>query len=204
MLRDLLRLDGERVGRKHVSTLMKKMGIEALYRKPNSSQKHPGHKIHPYLLTGLEINRPNQVWAMDITYIPMARGFVYLTVVVDWYSRKILCWQLSNTMALSASRRLIRLSHGMVPSISSTPTRGANLAVRPSAANSRRTTSASVWIKGSWRDNVFVERLWHAIKYEEVYLKAYESVTEARQSISNDIPFYNQRWPHSIFDGVPR
>ena len=134
----------------------------------------------------------------------MARGFVYLTAVVDWYSRKILCWQLSSTMALSVSRRLMRLSHGMVPPISSTPTRGANLAVRPSAANSRRTTSASVWIKGSWRDNVFVEQLWHTIKYEEVYLKAYESVTEVRQSISNDIPFYNQRWPHSIFDGVPR
>ena len=98
MLRDMLMLDGEKVGRRHISTLIKKMGIEALYRKPNTSKKHPGHKIYPYLLRGLDINRPNQVWATDITYLPMAKGFAYLTVILDWHSRKVLSWRVSNTM----------------------------------------------------------------------------------------------------------
>ena len=100
MLRHFLQLDGEKVGRKHVTTLMKKMGIEALYRQPNTSKRHPRHRIYPYLLRNLTIDRPNQVWAMDISYLPMARGLVYLTAVLDWYSRKVLCWKLSNTLAL--------------------------------------------------------------------------------------------------------
>jgi putative transposase len=98
MLRDMLRLAGEQVGRRHLSTLMEKMGIEALYRKPNTSKRHPGHKIYPYLLKGLDINRPNQVWATDITYLPMAKGFAYLIVILDWYSRKVLSFRVSNTM----------------------------------------------------------------------------------------------------------
>lgn len=205
MLRDLLKLDGEKVGRKHVSTLMKKMGIEALYRKPNTSKKHPRHKIYPYLLRHLEVNRPNQVWAMDITYIPMAKGFIYLTAVVDWYSRKILSWRLSNTMDTRFCLEAVdeALSRHGTPEIFNTD-QGSQFA---SEVFTKKLKDNQIKIsmdgKGSWRDNVFVERLWRTIKYEEVYLKAYDSVREARASIGNYIDFYNQRRPHSSLDGVP-
>jgi len=205
LLRDTLRLDGEKVGRKHVSTLMKKMGIEALYRKPNTSKKHPGHKIYPYLLRHLEVNRPNQVWAMDITYIPMAKGFVYLTAVVDWYSRKVLSWRLSNTMDTAFCLEAVdeALSRYGRPEIFNTD-QGSQFT---SEAFTNKLKDNNIRIsmdgKGSWRDNVFVERLWRTIKYEEVYLKAYDSVKVARASIGSYIDLYNRRRPHSSLDGVP-
>jgi putative transposase len=205
MLRDLLRLDEETVGRRHVSTLMKTMGIEALYRKPNTSKKHPHHKIYPYLLSGLKITRPNQVWATDITYIPLAKGFVYLTVVLDWYSRKVLSWRVSNTMDTSFCLEVLdeALSRYGSPDIFNTD-QGSQFT---SEAFTTRLKEKGIQIsmdgKGSWRDNVFVERLWRSVKYEEVYLKAYDSVTEARRSIGTYLDFYNRRRPHSSLDGVP-
>ena len=205
MLPDRLKLKGEKVGRKHVSTLMKKMGIEALYRKPNTSKRHPQHKIYPYLLRNLTINRPNQVWAMDITYIPMARGFVYLTAVVDWYSRKILSWRLSNTQDTYFCLEAVDEAIGCygTPEIFNTD-QGSQFT---STAFTQKLKDHQIRIsmdgKGNWRDNVFVERLWRTIKYDEVYLKACRTVTEAKHSLADYIDLYNKRRPHSSFDGVP-
>mgnify|MGYP001158335930 FL=1 len=205
MLRDMLRLDGEKVGRRHVSTLMKKMGIEALYRKPNTSKRHPGHKIYPYLLRGLDINRPNQVWATDITYLPMAKGFAYLTVILDWYSRKVLSWRVSNTMdnnfCLEALKEAIA-PYG-TPEIFNTDQGSQFTSDAFTGKLKEHNIRISMDGKGSWRDNVFVERLWRSVKYEEVYLKAYETVTEARRSIGIYLNFYNRERPHSSLDGIP-
>jgi len=179
MLRDLLNKEGIKVGRCHVATLMKRMGIEAIYRKPNTSKPAPGHKVYPYLLRGMRIERPNQVWAMDITYVPMARGFVYLTAVVDWFSRRVLSWRVSISMGAAfcveaLEEALVR--HGR-PEICNTD-QGSQFT---SQAFTEVLLQAGVAIsmdgRGSWRDNVFVERLWRSIKYEEVYLKAYETVS---------------------------
>jgi len=206
MLRDMLRLDWEKVGHRHVSTLMKKMGIEALYRKPNTSKRHPGHKIYPYLLRGLDINRPNQVWATDITYLPMAKGFAYLTVILDWYSRKVLSWRVSNTMdnsfCLDALEEAIA-RHG-TPEIFNTDQGSQFTSDAFTGKLKEHNIRISMDGKGSWRDNVFVERLWRrSVKYEEVYLKAYETVTEARRSIESYLNFYNRERPHSSLDGIP-
>jgi len=203
MLRDLLRLDGEKVGRLHVSTLMRRMGVEALYQKPNTSKKAPGHKIYPYLLRNLPITRPGQVWAMDITYIPMARGFVYLTAVLDWRSRKVLSWRLSNTMDTRFCLEALNdaIDQFGLPEIVNTD-QGSQFT---SHAFTQRLNELDVRIsmdgKGAWRDNVFVERLWRSVKYEEVYLKAYDSVREAKQAIGQYLSFYNQGRPHSSLDG---
>jgi putative transposase len=205
MLRDLLRLDEEPVGRRHVATLMKTMGIEALYQKPKTSQAHPHHRIYPYLLRGLKITRPNQVWATDITYIPLAKGCAYLTVVLDWSSRKVLSWRVSNTMDIAFCLEALdeALSQYGTPEIFNTD-QGSQFT---SETFTRRLKDEGIQIsmdgKGSWRDNVFVERLWRSVKYEEVYLKAYASVTEARRSIGTYLDFYNRRRPHSSLDGVP-
>ncbi len=204
MLRDMLKLDGEAVGRQHVSTLMKQMGIQALYRKPNTSKKHPGHKIYPYLLRGLDVDRPNQAWAMDITYIPMAQGFVYLTAVLDWYARKVLAWRVSNTMDTSFCLEALNeaIARYGPPDIMNTD-QGCWFT---SDVFTDRLKDAGIRIsmdgKGAWRDNIFVERLWRSVKYEEVYLKAYDSVSVARESISSYLSFYNTRRPHSSLDGM--
>jgi len=205
MLRDCLNLDSEKVGRKHVSTLMKKMGVEALYRKPNTSKRHPDHKIYPYLLRNLTVDRPNQVWAMDITYIPMARGFVYLTAVVDWYSRKILSWRLSNTMDTRFCLEAVdeALSKYGRPEIFNTDQGSQFTSEAFTSKLKENNIRISMDGKGSWRDNIFVERLWRTIKYDEVYLKAYRTVTEARKSIGDYVTLYNQRRPHSSLDGIP-
>ncbi len=203
MLRDLLRLDGEKVGRLHVSTLMKRMGIEALYRKPNTSKQNPKHKIYPYLLRALVIDRPNQVWAMDITYIPMAHGHVYLTVVLDWFSRKVLSWRVSNTMDTSFCLDALNeaVEQFGIPQIVNTD-QGSQFT---SAAFTGRLKELGIRIsmdgKGAWRDNVFVERLWRSVKYEEVFLKAYGSIKDARRGIGSYLKFYNHRRPHSSLDG---
>ena len=195
MRRDMLRLAGHPIGRKHVATLMRKMGIEALYRKANTSRRHPAHRIYPYLLRGLAIERPNQVWAMDTTYIAMRQGFVYLTAV--------LAWRVSNSLAAdSCVEALEEAIHSYgVPEIMNTD------------QGSQFTGSAFIGVldhhgirismdgKGCWRDNVFVERLWRSIKYEEVYLHAYDSVTAARAGIARCVAFYNTRRPHQSLDG---
>jgi putative transposase len=203
MLRDMLRLQGHVVGRKHVATLMRKMGIEALYRKANTSRRHPAHRIYPYLLRGLTIERPNQVWAMDTTYIPMARGFVYLTAVLDWASRRVLAWRVSNSLAADAGVDALEeaIHRYGAPEIMNTD------------QGSQFTSSAFIGVlercgvristdgRGCWRDNVFVERLWKSIKYEEVYLHAYDSVSDAKAGIARYLGFYNSRRPHRSLDG---
>jgi putative transposase len=184
---------------------MKKMGVEALYRKPNTSKRHPDHKIYPYLLRNLTVDRPNQVWAMDITYIPMARGFVYLTAVVDWYSRKILSWRLSNTMDTRFCLEAVdeALSKYGRPEIFNTDQGSQFTSEAFTSKLKENNIRISMDGKGSWRDNIFVERLWRTIKYDEVYLKAYRTVTEARKSIGDYVTLYNQRRPHSSLDGIP-
>jgi putative transposase len=202
MLRDLLRQEGVHVGRKHVATLMRKMGIEALYRRPNTSRKHPGHLIYPYLLRHLAVTRPNQVWAMDITYIPMARGNVYLAAVVDWYSRRVLSWRVSITMetdfCIEAVEEAIQ-RHG-TPDIFNTDQGSQFTSEAFTGLLKNNNIRISMDGKGAWRDNVFVERLWKSVKYEEVYLKAYNTASEARTSIGKYFEFYNCRRPHSSLD----
>jgi len=199
MLRDMLAQQGFEVGRRHVRTLMRKMSIEAIYRRPNTSKPAPGHRIYPYLLRGLAITRPNQVWAMDITYIPMARGFVYLAAVVDWFSRRVLAWKLSITMEASFCIEVLdeALSKNEKPEIFNTD-QGSQFTSEAFVGRLKENgISVSMDGKGRWRDNVFVERIWKSIKYEEVYLHAYASVGEARQSIGCYIDFYNTIRPHS-------
>lgn len=202
MLRDLLRQEGLDVGRKHVATLMRKMGIEALYRRPNTSRRHPDHPVYPYLLKGLAVTRVNQVWAMDITYIPMARGFVYLAAVVDWHSRKVLAHRVSITMetafCLEAVEEAIR-RFGK-PEIFNTDQGSQFTSSDFTGLLKHHGIRISMDGQGAWRDNVFVERLWKSVKYEEVYLKAYESVSQAREGLAKYFEFYNRRRPHSSLD----
>jgi putative transposase len=199
MLRGLLRQQGLEVGRRHVKTLMRRMGVEAIYRRPNTSKPAPGHRIYPYLLRGLAITRPNQVWAMDITYIPMARGFVYLAAVVDWFSRRVLAWKLSITMEISFCIEALEeaLTTNEKPEIFNTDQGSQFTSEAFTGRLKKEGISISMDGRGRWRDNVFVERIWRSIKYEEVYLHAYESVSEARQSIGRYIDFYNAIRPHS-------
>jgi putative transposase len=203
MLRGLLWQQGLEVGRRHIKTLMRRMGIEAIYRKPNTSKPAPGHRIYPYLLRELFITRPNQAWAMDITYIPMARGFIYLAAVVDWFSRRVLAWKLSITMDVSFCIEALEeaLSRNEKPEIFNTD-QGSQFT---SEAFTGRLKEEGIRIsmdgKGRWRDNVFVERVWKSVKYEEVYLHAYETVTEARTSIGKYLEFYNSIRPHSSLNG---
>jgi putative transposase len=204
MLRDLLAAEGSKIGRRHVKTLMQRMGIEALYRRPRTTKPEPGHKIYPYLLRGLEITRPNQVWAMDITYIPMARGFVYLAVVLDWASRRVLAWRVSITMEASFCVETLEealAKHGK-PEIFNTDQGSQFTGMAFTSVLIKNGIAISMDGKGAWRDNVFVERLWRSVKYEEVYLRAYDSVSEARTSIGRYLDFYNGRRPHSSLDAA--
>ena len=202
MLRDLLNREGFDVGRRHVATLMKRMRIEALYRKPSTSKPAPGHKIYPYLLRGVTVDRPDQAWAMDITYVPMARGFVYLAAVVDWYSRRVLAWRLSITMEADFCVEALEEAlarHGR-PSIFNTDQGSQFTSQEFTAVLLGAGIAISMDGNGAWRDNVFVERLWRSIKYEEIYLRAYDSVGEARASIGRYLTLYNGRRPHSSLD----
>ena len=202
MLRDLLGREGRRVGRTHVRSLMARLNIRAIYRKPRTSQPQPGHKIYPYRLRGLKIDRPNQVWAADITYIPMKRGFVYLFAVMDWHSRKVLAWRLSNTLSVDFCCEAVQEAfsrHGL-PQIFNTD-QGCQFTSEPfTTLLKEQGIAISMDGKGCWRDNVFVERLWKSLKYEEVYLYAYESVSEARQGIARYFEFYNRTRPHANLD----
>jgi putative transposase len=203
MLRHLLAAEGRKVGRRHIKTLMRRMGVEALYRRPRTTKPEPGHKIYPYLLRGMEITRPNQVWAMDITYIPMARGFVYLAVVLDWFTRRVLSWRVSITMEAAFCVETLEdalAKHGK-PEIFNTDQGSQFTGAAFTGVLMRNDIAISMDGKGAWRDNVFVERLWRSVKYEEVYLRAYISVGEARTSIGRYLDFYNGRRPHSSLDG---
>lgn len=203
MLQGLLKKEGFDVGRLHVSSLMKRMGIEAVYRRPNTSKPAPGHKVYPYLLRGLVIDRPNQVWATDITYIPMARGFIYLTAVIDWFTRRVLSWRVSITLEAAFCIEAVEeaLARYGKPEIFNTD-QGSQFT---SLEFTKVLTDAGVKIsmdgKGSWRDNVVVERFWRTIKYEEIYLRAYANVPEARAGIGQYIQFFNAGRPHSSLDG---
>ena len=202
MLRRLLATEGSKVGRRHVKTLMVRMGIEALYRRPRTTKPEPRHKIYPYLLRGVAVTRPNQVWAMDITYIPMARGFVYLAVVLDWFSRRVLSWRVSITMEAAFCVETLEdaLANYGKPEIFNTDQGSQFTGTAFTGVLIKSDVKISMDGKGAWRDNVFVERLWRSVKYEEVYLRAYDSVGEARASLGRYLDLYNRRRPHSSLD----
>jgi putative transposase len=205
MMRDLLRGEGIAIGRELVATMMRRMGIEALYRRPNTSKPTDGHKIYPYLLRNLAVERPNQVWAMDITYIPMARGFVYLAAVVDWFSRRVLAWQLSITLEVEFCLDAVEeaLARYGRPEIFNTDQGSQFTSAAFTGMLLENAIAISMDGRGSWRDNVFVERLWRSIKYEEVYLHAYDSVGQARASLGRYLDFYNRKRPHSSLAARP-
>ena len=203
MLRDVLRREGYRVGRRQVATLTRRMGGTAVYRTPRTSRRHLAHRIYPYLLRQLEITRPNHVWAADITYIPMKRGFLYLCAILDWASRRVLAWRLSNTLTtdfcLDAAREAIT-RYGQ-PEIFNTDQGCQFTSLEFTGLLQGHGIQISMDGTGRWRDNVFVERLWRSLKYEEVYLHAYETVHDAQQGIARYVTFYNQLRPHRALDG---
>jgi putative transposase len=205
MLRDLLRGEGFAIGRRHVATLMRRMGLAAIYRQPRTSDPHPGHRVFPYLLRNLAIERANQVWALDTTYIAMARGFVYLTAVVDVASRCVLAHRVATTLESCQAVEAIEQAFTRygTPEIVNTDQGSQFTAEDFTNAVLERGSLMSMDGRGAWRDNVFVERLWRTIKYEEVYLKAYDSVAQAREGIGRFIDWYNRERPHSSVDKRP-
>ncbi len=182
---------------------MKKMAIEALYRRPNTSKPAPGHTVYPYLLRNLAVTRPDQVWVMDITYVPMARGFVYLAVVVDWFSRRVLAWRLSITLSADFCVEALEeaLAHDDRPEIFNTDQGSQFTSIDFIKVLKEAEIAISMDGKGPWRDNVFVEQFWRTVKYEEVCLRAYSGVSEARASIGRYLGFYNGTRPHSSLGG---
>ena len=194
-IRDQLQDKGYEVGRQHVSTLMKKMGIAALYRKPRLSKPHPEHKVYPYLLRGMAITKANHVWAADITYLPMARGFCYLVAIMDWASRKVLAWRLSNTLDASFCVEALKeaLTRYGTPEIFNTDQGSQFTSDDFVEVLQDHGINISMDGKGRWMDNVFVERLWWSVKYQDVYLKAYGSIAEARKGLRKYFEFYNRR-----------
>jgi putative transposase len=199
MLRDLLRGEGVAIGREHVRTLMRRMGITAIYQRPKTTERHPNHPVFPYLLRTLTVTRPNQVWAADITYIPMARGFVYLVAVMDWASRKVLSWRLSVTLTSDFCVAALEdaLTRFGCPEIFNTDQGSQFTSVEFLNVLRRRQIEISMDGRGCWRDNVFVERLWRSVKYEEVYLHAYTTVSDVRAGLSRYFEFFNDRRPHA-------
>ena len=202
MLRDQLARQGIRAGRRHIGTLMLRMGIEALAPQPGTSKAAPGHKIYPYLLRKLAIIRANQVWALDTTYVPMARGFVYLTAVVDVASRRVLAHKVAITLEAVHAKEVIEQAfarHG-TPEIVNTDQGSQFTAVEFTDVVLARGCKLSMDGRGAWRDNVFVERLWRSVKYERVYLKAYDSVSAARADIADYFAWYDTDRPHSSLE----
>ena len=197
-----LRREGYCVSRKRIGRLMRNMGLSAIYQKPNTSKPHPEHKIYPYLLRGMTINKPNQVWCTDITYIPMRRGFLYLVAIMDWASRKVLSWRLSNTLDADFCVEALEeaIERYGTPEIFNTD-QGSQFT---SYAFTTVLKDAGIRIsmdgKGRWMDNVMIERLWRSLKYECIYLNAFETGSEARQGISRWIKQYNEQRPHSKLD----
>ncbi len=202
---DVLHTLGYRVNHKRVQRLMRKMGIQAIYPKPNLSKRSTQYKVYPYLLRGLEISRPNHVWATDITYIPMNKGFVYLTVIMDWYSRKILSWRLSNSLESHFCVDALEecLYYYGKPEIFNTD-QGSQF-TRDAFTDELKAHDIRISMngKGAWRDNVFVERLWRSVKYEEVYLHVDESIQHAKTRLRNWIDFYNRQRKHQTFKTMP-
>jgi putative transposase len=197
-IRDWFEDQSLQVNRKRIQRLMRLMGIQALYPKKKTSRPGKGHKVYPYLLSGLDINRSNQVWAADITYIPMAKGYLYLVAVMDWHSRKVLSWRLSNTMddyfcveALNEAPQL----YGK-PEIFNTDQGAQFTSVEFTGILKEHDIAISMDGKGRWMDNVFIERLWRSLKYEDVYLKAYDSVAHAKESINSWFNLYNKKRRH--------
>jgi putative transposase len=203
MLRDMLKLEGFRIGRRHVRTLMDKMDIAAIYRKRKTSAPHPEHKIYPYLLKSLTIDRPNQVWATDLTYIPLRRGFVYLVAIIDWATRRVLSHRVSISMTTDFCIEALEeaLAKYGAPEIFNSDQGSQFTSHDFTKILQAHDTKISMDGKGRWVDNVFVERLWRAVKYEEVYLHAYESVSVAKTAIAKYLDFFNARRPHSSLGG---
>ena len=201
-IRDELWDRGCDVGRDRVRRLMRLMGVEALYTKPKTSKPHPGHKKYPYLLRGLSITRPNQVWAADITYIPMPKGFCYLVAIIDWASRMVLSWRLSNTLDSSFCVEALEeaISIYGCPEIFNTDQGSQFTSEEFTKSLSSRGVSISMDGKGRWRDNVFIERLWRSVKYEDIYLKSYGSMKEVKRGLTKYFRFYNQKRWHQNFD----
>jgi putative transposase len=186
------------VGRQHVATLMRKMGMQALQPKRRLSVPHPGHKVYPYLLRGMDITAAGQVWCSDITYLPMARGFCYLTAIMDWASRRVLSWRLSNTLDASFCIEALEeaLDRYVAPEIFNTDQGSQFTSEGFTGALASRGVAISMDGRGRWMDNVFIERLWRSVKYEEVYLKGYDSIPEARRELADYFDFYNMRRRH--------
>ena len=191
------------VGRARVRRLMRKMGLMAIYQKPRTSVPHPEHKVYPYLLRGLQIARPDHVWCADITYVPMNRGFLYLVAIMDWHSRAVLSWRLSNTMDTDFC--VAALEEAMerygVPEIFNTDQGSQFTSQEFTQALKDADVSISMDGKGRRMDNVFIERLWRSVKWECIYLRELETGSQARQAIGNWVPFYNEQRPHTAFDG---
>ena len=202
MLSRLLKREGLAVGRRRASTLMRLMNIHALYRKPNTSKRHAKHPVYPYLLRTLSITRSNHVWAADITYIPMKRGFVYLFTVVDWASRRALSWRVSNTLTTDFCIEAVQeaINRYGKPEIFNTDQGCQFTSTDFTDMLKDNDIKISMDGKGCWRDNVFVERLWRSVKYEEVYLRAYDSVNDAKRGLKEYFRLYNQERPHSSLD----
>ena len=198
-----LKRQGEDVGRHRVRRLMRVMELRTIYQEPRTSQPHPHHRIYPYLLRKLAITRANQVWCTDITYIPIKRGFLYLVAIMDWQSRKVLSWRLSNTMEASFCIEALEeaLARYGVPDIFNTDQGSQFTSLEFTAVLKDHGIKISMDGKGRWMDNVFIERLWRSLKYECVYLQAFETGTQARQQIRAWLSHYNQSRPHSTFDG---
>jgi putative transposase len=202
MLRRQLQREGIAVGRRHIATLMQRMGIQALAPQPGTSKRAPGHKIYPYLLRKLAVVRSNQVWALDTTYIPMARGFVYLTAVVDVASRRVLAHKVAITLEACHAREVIEQAFARwgTPEIVNTDQGSQFTATEFTEVVLGKGCQLSMDGRGAWRDNVFVERLWRSVKYERVYLKAYDSVSAARADIADYMGWYNAARAHSSLD----
>lgn len=205
MMRRQLQRQGIHVGRRHLSTLMDRMGIQALCPQPGTSKRHPQHKIYPYLLRKVAIRRANQVWALDTTYIPMARGFVYLTAVVDVASRMVLAHKVAITLEACHAKEIIEQAFARygLPEIVNTDQGSQFTAEEFTNAVLSRGCKLSMDGKGAWRDNVFVERLWRSVKYERVYLRAYGAVSEAKADVATYIDWYNRERVHSSIEDRP-
>jgi putative transposase len=201
-IRDELRDRGHHINRKRVQRLMRLMGLVALYPRPRTSMPGVGHTVYPYRLRGLAIERPNQVWAADICYVPMAKGFLYLVAIMDWYSRKVLAWRVSNTMDTAFCVEALEeaLARYGAPEIFNTDQGAQFTAQAFTDVLKRHDVTISMDGKGRWLDNVFVERLWRSVKYEDIYLRAYETPAALRQGLHRYFTFYNTRRRHTALD----
>jgi len=199
-----LRRQGYCVGRKRVRRLMRRMGLQSVAPRPNTSRKAPGHPVYPYLLRDLTIDRPNQVWCSDVTYLPMAHGFLYLTAIMDWHSRQVLAWRLSTTQDASFCVEALEeaIARYGCPEVMNTDQGGQYTSLAWTEVLKAHGIRISMDGKGNWMDNVFIERLWRSLKYECVYLNAFENLRDAGRHIGNWMTYYNRERPHSSLDDL--